>query len=137
MDLKKLEVAAKAGQAGAQTLLGLCYLDGVGVAVNYSQAFQWLTMASENGAPRAQANLAVMYQQGLGINASFEEAERLFLQASQKQEFMAIIGLARLYAQHSQTPKACHWYQQVLNTADKRSHEDERSEAQSFLDHNQ
>lgn len=136
MDLNKLEMAANTGKAGAQALLGLCYLDGVGVETDYRQAFKWLTIASNNGSPRAKANLALMYQQGLGVETDLAEAERLFLQANQKQEFMAVVGLARLYAQHFDAEQACHWYKAVLNAADKNSHEEECREAEAFLSRN-
>lgn len=133
MDLEKLEMAANAGQAGAQALLGLCFLDGVGTSIDYSQALKWLTMAADNGSPRAKANLALMYQQGLGVHADLSKTEALFLQASEKQEFMATIGLARLYAKNENIGQAVYWYQVLLDTADQNNHEQEIVEAQNFL----
>ena len=45
--------SAKHGFAGAQTILGSCYLLGVGVAQNTAEGFKWLRKAAEQGDPEA------------------------------------------------------------------------------------
>lgn len=133
MELEKLQQAAEAGQVGAQTLLGLCYLDGINTQVDHPQALHWLGLAAENRSPRAEANLALMYQQGLGVEVDLAQAEQLFLRATEKQEFMAIVGLARLYQQQGKPEQAGTWYQTLIAAADTDSHSEELAEAQAFL----
>ena len=46
---------AKAGDASAQTNLGLMYIDGKGVPQDYQQAVTWFTKAAEQGHASAQS----------------------------------------------------------------------------------
>jgi hypothetical protein len=60
-------VAAKDGDARAQTTVGLLYDQGSGdVAQDYHQAFFWLHKAADQGAYPAQRRVAEMYAAGLG-----------------------------------------------------------------------
>jgi TPR repeat protein len=51
----------------AQAVLGLCYLDGIGVGRDYDEAFRFLSAAAQRGAPRAHIGLARMYADGMGV----------------------------------------------------------------------
>lgn len=60
-------VAAKAGDATAQTAVGLLYYQGRGsVAQDYAQAFFWLHKAADQGVYAAQRTVAEMYTAGQG-----------------------------------------------------------------------
>jgi TPR repeat protein len=71
MDISKLRQEADAGSVVAQSVLGICYLDGYDVEVNYKKALRLLTAAATRGAPRAKANLARMYVEGLGVKKTY------------------------------------------------------------------
>ncbi len=77
VDLSELRKRAEAGSTVAQSILGVCYLDGIEVEADYSEAFRLLSSAAAKGAIRATAHLARMYAQGLGIPRDVSEATRL------------------------------------------------------------
>jgi TPR repeat protein len=59
-------VAANAGDATAQTAVGLLYYQGRGVDQDYTKAFFWLHKAADQGVYAAQRSVAEMYTAGLG-----------------------------------------------------------------------
>jgi TPR repeat protein len=94
MDISKLRQEADAGSVVAQSVLGICYLDGYDVEVNYNEALRLLTAA----ATRARANLARMYAEGLGVKKDLSKGIRLYEEAANAGEFFAQIELARIYS---------------------------------------
>ena len=48
---------ARAGNAGAQAMLGAMYQRGQGVAKSSAHAFMWLSLAASRGDPQARAEL--------------------------------------------------------------------------------
>jgi uncharacterized protein len=66
-DINELRRKAEAGSCVAQSVLGLYYLYGLEVEVDYSEAFRFLSAAAEQGASRAVLNLGYMHAKGLGI----------------------------------------------------------------------
>jgi uncharacterized protein len=98
MDIPELRQKAESGSIVAQLVLGTCYLDGIAIAVDYKEAFRFLSAAAERGASRAMANLARMYAEGLGIPRDLPEAIRLYEKAAKAGEFLAQIGLGRAYS---------------------------------------
>ncbi len=52
---------AEAGNAAAQSNLGLCYSNGSGVAVDKAEAFKWYKRAAEAGFAAAQFYLGICY----------------------------------------------------------------------------
>jgi TPR repeat protein len=73
----------------AQSMLGICYLHGIDVGVDYAEAFRLLSQASERGDPRAMLNLAGMFLRGQGTQRNVSEAMRLYELAAMKGEFLA------------------------------------------------
>ena len=62
-------VAARAGDATAQTAVGLTFYQGrESVPQNYTQAFFWLQKAADQGVYAAQRTVAEMYTAGQGTN---------------------------------------------------------------------
>jgi len=60
MNISELRKEAESGSVVAQSVLGICYLHGTEVQVDYQEAFRLLGSAAERGAPRAVASLARM-----------------------------------------------------------------------------
>jgi TPR repeat protein len=77
--LTKDEVAtirqlAEHGDAGAQSIFGLMYANGVGITENDAEAVKWYRLAAEQGNADAQSNLGVMYFFGSGVSKSAVDA---------------------------------------------------------------
>jgi TPR repeat protein len=114
MNIPDLRHRAESGSAVAQTLLGICYLEGVEVEADHKEAFRLLSAAANQGASRAMANLAYMYAEGLGTTKNFQEALPLYERAAEAGEFLAQVELARMYARGVVVPAnpemARKWY---------------------------
>ena len=110
MNVQDLRRRADSGSRVDQSILGLCYLYGVDVEVDYKEAFRLLSLA---GTSRAVANLALMYAEGLGISKDLAEAIRLY-KAVAKFEFRAQLELGRIYSRGVSVPtdhdEALRWY---------------------------
>ena len=110
MNIHELRRRADSGSPVNQSVLGLCYLYGVDVQVDYKEAFRLLSLA---GTSRAVANLARMYAEGLGISKDMAEAIRLY-KAVGRSEFRAQLELGRIYSRGLGVPidpvEALKWY---------------------------
>ena len=98
MNISDLRRKAESGSVVAQSILGICYLDGIDVEPNYDEAFRLLSAAAQQGASRAMLNLARIHAEGLGIPKNLVEAIRLYERAAQAGEFFAQVELGRLYS---------------------------------------
>jgi len=65
--LRELKPLSEQGHAGAQTILGLMYAYGDGVAQNHKEAVKWYRLAAEQGFAYAQYQLGTMYYFGGGV----------------------------------------------------------------------
>ena len=68
---------AQAGDAEAQTRLGLLYFNGQGVREDDRAAFDWLQKAALQGHAAAQYHLATLYAFGNGVPAGEADADRM------------------------------------------------------------
>jgi TPR repeat protein len=114
MDITKLLQEAESGSVVAQGILGICYLEGIDVDVNFGEAFRLLSAASNRGAPRPRVYLARMYAEGLGTAKNPVEAVRLYEAAAVAGEFFAQIELGSIYSQGlvvaANADAALRWY---------------------------
>ncbi|MGZ4828201.1 MAG: tetratricopeptide repeat protein [Candidatus Angelobacter sp.] len=137
MDISDLRKKAGSGSVVAQSILGICYLDGTEVEVNYPEAFRFLSAAAEKGASRAIANLARMHAEGLGIPKNVPEAIHLFERAAKAGEFLAQIELARIYSRGVSVPvdrvAALRWYSAAVTQENKISDCEELQEAKAYV----
>lgn len=76
--------AAQAGLSEAQSLLGLCYWDGIGVTTNYSAAAEWFQKASIQNDPLGIAGRGWCLLRGRGLEKNVDEAFQCFLIAAEK-----------------------------------------------------
>jgi TPR repeat protein len=110
MNIQELRKQADSGSRVNQSVLGLCYLYGVDVQIDYQEAFRLLSLA---GTSRAVANLARMHAEGLGLPKNMAEAIRLY-KAVGKSEFRAQLELGRIYSRGlgvpTDTVEALRWY---------------------------
>jgi TPR repeat protein len=118
IDIQDLRKRASSGSRVAQSVLGICYLYGVDIEVDYNEAFRLLSSA---GTSRAVVNLARMYAEGLGIPKDVAEAIRLY-RAVAKSEFRAQLELGRIYSRGIGVPtdldEALRWYSAAADRED-------------------
>jgi TPR repeat protein len=79
------------------TLIGLCYLSGLGTAQDTKRSISWLNKAAEQNQPVALATLGSCYNLGCGVKQNNLTAYRYFLQASQLEDPFAMYALADCY----------------------------------------
>ncbi len=72
--LREWQPLAQEGDVLAQLALGELYLQGKGVAQDFTTAAEWLTKAAEAGQPRAQGMLGGLHAAGLGVPQDFATA---------------------------------------------------------------
>jgi TPR repeat protein len=141
MDLEEKRRKAEAGSCAAQSLLGISYLYGYDVAVDYKEAFRFLSAAASQGASRAVLNLGLMHAKGLGIPQNVPEAIRLFESVAKPSDssdaFAARIELGRLYSSGLGTPvddeQALSWYQAAVALANDGEDSEELREARDYV----
>ncbi|MEE8150616.1 MAG: tetratricopeptide repeat protein [Nitrosomonadaceae bacterium] len=75
---------AEAGDAEAQTNLGIMYRNGFGVQQDYAEAIKWFHQAAEQGFADAQRHLARMYFRGVGVSQNYTEAFQWYQRAAEQ-----------------------------------------------------
>lgn len=117
--LDRLTQAANTGNARAQLIVGLKYLDGDGVPTNQVEAAKWLTKAADAGEPVAQYRLGGLYERGTGVAADPVKAVRLYLAAANQGSRKAMHNLAVAYAEGTGVKKdyaeASRWFLKAAN----------------------
>jgi TPR repeat protein len=73
-DIDSLTRRARAGDARAQTDLGIAYAYGRGVRANPAEAARLFHAAAMSGVPEAQFNLAILYESGTGVARNLGQA---------------------------------------------------------------
>jgi TPR repeat protein len=123
-------------------VLGLCYLYGIDVEINYAAAFQYLSTASEQGASRAVLNIGRMYGQGLGIQQNIPEAIRHFEAVGKHSDsvdaFAARIELGRIFSRGGEgatnTALALKWYAAALEISVDSNDQEDIREAREYVE---
>jgi localization factor PodJL len=103
--LARLTNKAKSGNAAAETLLGLKYLNGDGVGTNEAEAARWLERAAKQGQPVAEYRLGTLYERGHGVPTNAALAVRWYERAASHGNRKAMHNLAVAYAQGAGVPK--------------------------------
>jgi TPR repeat protein len=138
MDMSDLRAKAESGSTPAQTVLGICLLEGIDCAADYPEAFRWLSAAAERGAVRAMAHLGAMYERGLAVATDAPRARDLYERAAEGGEFLACVWLARLLAREGDgSPRhgnALRWYRAALSQASLVQDSPEVEEARLYVE---
>ena len=96
---------AEAGDATAQSGMGIMYRNGDGVPMNDATAVKWLTKAAEQGYAEAQYNLGVMYRNGWGVPQDDATAVKWYTKAAEQGVASAQENLAFMYAKGEGVPQ--------------------------------
>jgi len=97
--LSEFRIAADQDDPFAQNVLGLMYVQGLGVKRNYQLALDWFSKAQVLGLPDAMANLAKMYADGLGVTKSDATALRYYRDAALSGFRPALSLMVKIYEQ--------------------------------------
>jgi localization factor PodJL len=117
--LDRLTALANGGNPKAETIVGLKYLNGDGVAVNEAQAAKWLERAAEAGQPVAQYRLGTLYEHGKGVAADAAKATHWYQAAAMQGNRKAMHNLAVAFAEGTGIKKdlseAARWFSKAAN----------------------
>ncbi len=110
----RLSLLADGGNAKAQLLLGLKYLDGEGVKADEARAATYLQRAAEQGEPVAQYRLGTMFERGQGLVSDQPKAVQWYDAAARQGNRKAMHNLAVAHAEGTGTAKnfaeAARWF---------------------------
>ena len=116
---QRLAMLANQGNAGAQTALGLKYLDGDGVAQNDGEAARWFERAAAQNQPVAEYRLGTLYERGRGVKADPAKATHWYDLAAKNGNRKAMHNLAVAFAEGAGEKKdfsqAARWFSQAAN----------------------
>ena len=90
----KVAAAASSGNPIAETIIGLRFLDGQGIAADPTQALNWLQKAADAGQAVAQYRLGTMYERGQGVAANPATAAKWYQAAANQGNRKAMHNLA-------------------------------------------
>lgn len=93
----------------SQYILGLMYLKGDGVQIDFSKAFELFRTAAIKGHVRAYYDLGAMYRNGEGIEVNIEMAKYCYQKSAEKNYPLAAYELAKLYSEEGAIEKANLW----------------------------
>ncbi len=103
--VETLRELAESGFAPAQKSYGNCFHEGVGRAVDDSEAVRWWSKAAEQGCAKGQHNLAVAYANGLGVPKNYEQAITWSRKSAEQGNADAQCNLGGAYANGLGVPK--------------------------------
>lgn len=98
MNILDLRQKAESGSVVAQSILGICYSDGIDTQVDYAEALRFLSAAAAKGASRAMASLARMHAGGLGVPKDLARGVAALPGIGRAGEFLAQIELGRIFS---------------------------------------
>jgi Holliday junction DNA helicase RuvB subunit len=75
--------AAEQGNDQAEWLLGICYMDGMGVLKDEAEAVKWFSIAAEKGHSSAEYSLGAAYLFGKGVPEDFSVALKWWHKAAE------------------------------------------------------
>ncbi len=112
--LDRLTALANAGNAKAELIVGLKYLDGDGIPANDTEAAKWLARSAEAGEPVAQYRMGTLFERGRGVPADTAKADHWYEAAANQGNRKAMHNLAVAYAEGSGAKKdfteAARWF---------------------------
>ena len=88
--------AAKQGVAEAQCILGVCYIEGIGVTQDAKEAVRWISKSAKQGYAPAQCAMGYFYEAGLGVRKNRTEAIKWYRKAAAQGNKGAIERLREL-----------------------------------------
>lgn len=121
---------AEKGNAEAQYILGLMYVEGKVVPQDYKVAMLWYRKAAEQGNARAQNSLGAMYARGLGVPLDYQTALSWYLKAAEQGDSTAQNNLGFMYLNVQGVPadlvQAHKWFSLAAATGNEDAKENKK-----------
>uniref|UniRef100_A0A8C9N1V7 SEL1L adaptor subunit of SYVN1 ubiquitin ligase n=1 Tax=Serinus canaria TaxID=9135 RepID=A0A8C9N1V7_SERCA len=114
------------GNPVGQSGLGMAYLYGRGVPVNYDLALKYFQKAAEQGWVDGQLQLGSMYYNGIGVKKDYKQALKYFNLASQGGHILAFYNLAQMHATGTGVMRSCHTAVELFKNVCERGRWSER-----------
>uniref|UniRef100_A0A7N8YLL4 SEL1L adaptor subunit of ERAD E3 ubiquitin ligase n=1 Tax=Mastacembelus armatus TaxID=205130 RepID=A0A7N8YLL4_9TELE len=114
------------GNPVGQSGLGMAYLYGRGVPVNYELALKYFQKAAEQGWVDGQLQLGTMYYNGIGVKRDYKQALKFFNLASQAGHILAFYNLAQMHATGTGVMRSCHTAVELFKNVCERGRWSER-----------
>uniref|UniRef100_A0A673BBQ9 Fibronectin type-II domain-containing protein n=1 Tax=Sphaeramia orbicularis TaxID=375764 RepID=A0A673BBQ9_9TELE len=114
------------GNPVGQSGLGMAYLYGRGVQVNYELALKYFQKAAEQGWVDGQLQLGTMYYNGIGVKRDYKQALKFFNLASQAGHILAFYNLAQMHATGTGVMRSCHTAVELFKNVCERGRWSER-----------
>lgn len=89
--------AASFEYAEAQYYIGICYNEGIGVALDYSKAMEWYLKASKQEHADAQKKIGILYKYGWGVPHDEAMALEWYKKAAGNGNLMAQYEIGKCY----------------------------------------
>lgn len=97
--VRLLTTAANDSNAYAMNVLGMVYLQGIGVEKNVDKAISWWMLAAQNGYAYAYHNLGMLYKNGkLGIKQDFVKACSFYKKGAEANSLVCCYNYGWLFA---------------------------------------
>lgn len=116
-DFQQTLKLAEQGDAAAQFDLGVSYIRGEGVPIDYKQAVEWLRKAAQQGDAEAQLWIGVAYANGEGVPQDHKQAAEWYRKAADQGHADAQYNLGVMYANGEGVPQdykqAVEWYRKA------------------------
>lgn len=113
-ELKQLQHEAEQGNAEAQTTLGICYVNGYGVAIDRKRAMKYFGDAAEQGHAEALYQLGICHYYGYGVPSNQSQAAEFWEVAANTGHAEAQYQLGNCYyygnGVDAHRGRAKHWY---------------------------
>uniref|UniRef100_A0A667ZFJ3 SEL1L adaptor subunit of SYVN1 ubiquitin ligase n=1 Tax=Myripristis murdjan TaxID=586833 RepID=A0A667ZFJ3_9TELE len=126
LSLLLLVVFVLQGNPVGQSGLGMAYLYGRGVPVNYELALKYFQKAAEQGWVDGQLQLGTMYYNGIGVKRDYKQALKFFNLASQAGHILAFYNLAQMHATGTGVMRSCHTAVELFKNVCERGRWSER-----------
>lgn len=88
---------ASAGDAEAQSGVGVCYINGEGVERDYEMAMQWFQKAAKQQNSSAEYYIGFMYGEGLGLKRDYVAALEWYEKSAAQNDPKGFFGIGSLY----------------------------------------
>ena len=96
--LRRVRPLAEQGDARGQSMVGLMYANGQGVARNDTEAVRWFRLAADQGNALGQFQLGFMYARGRGVPQDHSEAAKWYSLSADQSYAQAQYELGFQYA---------------------------------------
>uniref|UniRef100_A0A6I8S2T9 Protein sel-1 homolog 1 n=1 Tax=Xenopus tropicalis TaxID=8364 RepID=A0A6I8S2T9_XENTR len=124
--LQYFRKAADMGNPVGQSGLGMAYLYGRGVPVDYDLALKYFQKAAEQGWVDGQLQLGSMYYNGIGVKKDYKQALKYFNLASQGGHILAFYNLGQMHATGTGVMRSCHTAVELFKNVCERGRWSER-----------